>query len=70
MDICLLFPCRWFDFMGDAAENPYVPFQINYVPTEVATADIDPLDPLVVPCSQSINVSSNLCFFQELIGKS
>jgi hypothetical protein len=55
--------------MGDAAGNPYVPFQINYVPTEVATADIAPLDPLVVPCSQSINVSLNSWFlFQELIG--
>lgn len=51
--------------MGDANGNPYVPFQINYVPTEATTAEIDPLDPLVVPCSQSINVSSVSSFCVE-----
>lgn len=41
--------------MGDAANNGYVPFQITYM-----TDPIDgytPLNPLVVPCNQAVNVS-------------
>ncbi|XP_059468313.1 NPC intracellular cholesterol transporter 1 isoform X2 [Neocloeon triangulifer] len=51
---------KWFDFLGDVS-GPYVPFQINYVPTEEAVDDIKPLDPLVVPCNQKINADSVAC---------
>lgn len=48
-------PKKWFEFLGDATDNMYVPFQITYI-----TDPIDgytPLDPLVVPCNQAVNVS-------------
>lgn len=54
-------PMRWFSFMGDATGNPYVPFQINYLPqTSDVVGDMKPLHPKVIPCSQSIDVSVQL----------
>lgn len=44
--------------MGDAGDNPYVPFQITYI-----TDPIDgytPLDPPIVPCNKAVNVSFTL----------
>lgn len=44
--------------MGDAKDNQFVPFQINYLPQD-STDDVDgmtPLDPKVIPCSKSIDV--------------
>lgn len=54
-------PKNWFYFMGDAAGNRYVPFQINYLAKE-STKPVDgfiPLDPKVVPCNEKIDVSFN-----------
>lgn len=51
-------PARWYGFMGDAAGNSFVPFQINYR-AHNTTAEVDgftPLDPLVVPCNSSVDV--------------
>lgn len=52
-------PQRWFHFMGDAKNNLYVPFQINYLPqksTDIVN-NMKPLNPKIVPCSESIDVS-------------
>lgn len=52
-------PMRWYSFMGDAAGNSFVPFQINYRPHN-SSAEVDgfkPMDPRVVPCSESVDVS-------------
>lgn len=48
-------PARWFGSMGDA-NNPFVPFQINYLPQNSSSRndDIKPLNPKVVPCNQSV----------------
>lgn len=47
-------PKKWFEFMGDAAGNLYVPFQITYITEPVD--DFIPLDPKIVPCNEAINV--------------
>lgn len=48
-------PKKWFEFMGDAEGNLYVPFQITYITDPIV--GYTPLSPLVVPCNQAINVS-------------
>lgn len=47
-------PKKWFEFMGDASGNLYVPFQITYITDPVD--DYIPLDPEIVPCNKAINV--------------
>jgi Niemann-Pick C1 protein len=49
---------RWFGFMGDSS-SPFVPFQINYIPHDDVGVvdDFKPLNPKVIPCSQSVDVS-------------
>lgn len=45
--------------MGDAENNAYVPFQINYV-TQNSTDPVNgyiPLDPKVTACSEALDVS-------------
>lgn len=49
-------PERWFTFMGDA-NNPYVPFQINYIGTDAKVGPFSPMDPEVTPCSKALNVN-------------
>lgn len=49
---------RWYSYMGDS-NTPYVPFQINYR-LHNSTALVDgfkPMNPSVVPCSESVDVS-------------
>lgn len=59
-------PLRWFHYMGDAENNPYVPFQITYVNTTKAVDGYIPMDAPIVPCNQSINVSiAWILFFNE-----
>lgn len=48
-------PKKWFEFMGDAAGNIYVPFQITYVTDKMD--GYTPLDPLIIPCNKAVNVS-------------
>lgn len=52
-------PTRWFGYMGDAQGNPFVPFQINYLPQSNSSIvdEMKPLDLKVIPCSQSVDVS-------------
>jgi Niemann-Pick C1 protein len=57
-------PTRWYTFMGDASGNPFVPFQINYRAhnsTLPIDNDLTPLDPKVVPCSESIDGIKPAC---------
>lgn len=53
---------RWFHYMGDKKINPYVPFQITYVPymENMNSSNFTPLNPTVVPCFKAISVSSGL----------
>ncbi|XP_017782929.1 PREDICTED: Niemann-Pick C1 protein isoform X2 [Nicrophorus vespilloides] len=43
---------RWFDYLGEADGNPFVPFQINYKNTSSPVAIYVPLNPLITPCSK------------------
>ncbi|XP_031634860.1 NPC intracellular cholesterol transporter 1 isoform X2 [Contarinia nasturtii] len=52
-------PQKWFEFMGDAEGNPYVPFQINYI-TEPING-YKPLNPMVVPCNEAVNNKTLPC---------
>ncbi|XP_044592078.1 NPC intracellular cholesterol transporter 1 isoform X2 [Cotesia glomerata] len=51
---------RWFTFMGDS-NNPYVPFQINYIGTDGKVGPFSPMDPEVTPCSKALNEKSPAC---------
>lgn len=54
---------RWFQHMGDDKIDgePRIPFQINYLPqkNEITVNKIKPINPKVIPCSQSVDVSIN-----------
>lgn len=53
-------PMQWFTYMGNVEVNQ-IPFQINYIPQPAGDIVVDgkmPLDPMTVPCSKSVDVSS------------
>ncbi|XP_014480790.1 PREDICTED: Niemann-Pick C1 protein isoform X2 [Dinoponera quadriceps] len=52
---------KWFYYMGDAANNVYVPFQITYVNTDVPVKSFVPLDPQITPCSKALNKITPAC---------
>ncbi|XP_063990159.1 NPC intracellular cholesterol transporter 1 isoform X1 [Diachasmimorpha longicaudata] len=54
-------PKRWFEFMGDAANNPYVPFQITYIGTNKKVGNFTPMDPNITPCSKPYNSTTAAC---------
>ena len=47
---------RLFDFMGDDVNNPFVPFQINYIQKDAPFDEFTPLDPYTAKCSEPFNV--------------
>lgn len=48
-------PQKWFEFMGDAEGNAYVPFQITY---KTEAPDGYALhNPTIVPCNKAVDVS-------------
>jgi Niemann-Pick C1 protein len=51
-------PARWYGFMGNAENNPFVPFQINYRQhnTSSVVDGFKPLNPRVSPCNESFDV--------------
>lgn len=51
-------PTKWFHYMGDAAGNAYVPFQINYKqsPNTNPINGYTPHDPKITPCSEALDV--------------
>lgn len=53
---------RWFNSMGDV-NNDYVPFQINYVIESIK--GVTSLDPKIVPCNKSADVSE--CLLREIL---
>lgn len=60
-------PMRWFHYMGDAANNAFVPFQITYVNTSGPVGNFTPMDPLITPCSKAVDVSDCGIFLFILI---
>ena len=57
---------KWFFYMGDAADNFYVPFQITYLPqpdTSPLPNGITPHDPKIIPCHEAIDVSRATAHF-------
>lgn len=50
-------PEKWFHNMGDS-ENPFVPFQIDYVASEKPVGNYTPLSPEITPCNKPVNVST------------
>ncbi|XP_011312256.1 Niemann-Pick C1 protein isoform X2 [Fopius arisanus] len=54
-------PERWFKFMGDATDNIYVPFQIDYIGSDEKVGNFTPLDPDITPCSKPYNSTTAAC---------
>lgn len=52
---------RWFDFFGDVNED-HVPLQMNYKAqkTTAKVGRFTPLNPRIVPCDESVDVSYQL----------
>ncbi|XP_049876283.1 NPC intracellular cholesterol transporter 1 isoform X1 [Pectinophora gossypiella] len=48
-------PQKWFTYMGDAAGNPYVPFQINYLGGDAPVDGFTPYNPETRPCNVGVN---------------
>ncbi|XP_077294393.1 Niemann-Pick type C-1a isoform X2 [Arctopsyche grandis] len=46
---------RWFEYLGDAKENLYVPFQITYKGVDGPVGNYTPVKLPVFPCSVSVN---------------
>jgi Niemann-Pick C1 protein len=49
-------PEKWFHSMGDI-NNPFVPFQIDYIASDKPVGKYIPMDPEVTPCNKALNVS-------------
>lgn len=56
---------RWFGYMGNAENNAFIPFQINYRYHNSSDKmdGFKPMDPRVVPCNESMDVRN---FFNEI----
>ncbi|XP_065341040.1 NPC intracellular cholesterol transporter 1 homolog 1b-like [Cloeon dipterum] len=54
-------PQRMFDFLGDHTNNPFVPFQINYLPMDEPEGEYVPLDPYTARCSEAFSEGSWPC---------
>ncbi|XP_061938456.1 NPC intracellular cholesterol transporter 1 isoform X5 [Apis cerana] len=52
---------KWFHYMGDAANNGYVPFQITYINTDEPIDSFIPVDPKVTPCNKALNKNTPAC---------
>ncbi|XP_033220867.1 NPC intracellular cholesterol transporter 1 [Belonocnema kinseyi] len=52
---------RWYDYMGDAAHNLYVPFQITYKAVDQEENGFQPLDPEITPCNKALNPGTPAC---------
>ncbi|XP_050579555.1 NPC intracellular cholesterol transporter 1 isoform X3 [Bombus affinis] len=52
---------KWFHYMGDAANNQYVPFQITYKNTDEPVGSFIPVDPKITPCSKALNKNTPAC---------
>ncbi|KOC62540.1 Niemann-Pick C1 protein [Habropoda laboriosa] len=52
---------KWFHYMGDAANNLYVPFQITYINTDEPVGSFIPVDTNVTPCNKALNKNTPAC---------
>jgi hypothetical protein len=52
--------------MGEAQDNPFVPFQITYIETNKTIKSYVPLNPSITPCSKGISVSVKVIYFHCL----
>ncbi|XP_049279815.1 NPC intracellular cholesterol transporter 1 isoform X3 [Anopheles funestus] len=55
---------KWFYYMGDAENNLYVPFQIDYVAHSSPNETIDgylPWNPRIVPCNEKLDANTPAC---------
>ncbi|XP_033357113.1 NPC intracellular cholesterol transporter 1 isoform X5 [Bombus vosnesenskii] len=52
---------KWFHYMGDAANNQYVPFQITYKNTDEPVGSFIPVDPKITPCNKALNKNTPAC---------
>uniref|UniRef100_A0A182NUF5 SSD domain-containing protein n=1 Tax=Anopheles dirus TaxID=7168 RepID=A0A182NUF5_9DIPT len=55
---------KWFHYMGDAENNLYVPFQIDYIAHSSANETIDgylPWNPRIVPCNEKLDANTPAC---------
>ncbi|KAF7992769.1 hypothetical protein HCN44_005113 [Aphidius gifuensis] len=52
---------KLFFFMGDSANNKYVPFQITFIISDDKTGNFTPLNPSVTPCSMALNEDTPAC---------
>uniref|UniRef100_A0A182W717 SSD domain-containing protein n=1 Tax=Anopheles minimus TaxID=112268 RepID=A0A182W717_9DIPT len=55
---------KWFHYMGDAENNLYVPFQIDYVAHSSPNETIDgylPWNPRIVPCNEKLDANTPAC---------
>lgn len=58
LSFLIVFVYRFFEFLGNAAKNSYLPFNTNFIIDDNQTGEFIPLDPDVVPCSFPVNVSN------------
>ncbi|PNF25098.1 hypothetical protein B7P43_G01990, partial [Cryptotermes secundus] len=54
-------PKKWFTYMGEAEDNPFVPFQITYIETDRPIGKYVPMNPSVTPCSKGISPEVPAC---------
>lgn len=54
-------PKKWFTYMGEAKDNPFVPFQITYIETNKTIDKYVPLNPSITPCSKGISPDVPAC---------
>ncbi|XP_012286776.1 Niemann-Pick C1 protein isoform X2 [Orussus abietinus] len=52
---------KWFKNMGNAMENPYVPFEIVYVTSDEPVGPYTPVDPPITPCSKPLKPGVPAC---------
>ncbi|XP_012258607.2 NPC intracellular cholesterol transporter 1 isoform X2 [Athalia rosae] len=52
---------KWFKYMGDAEGNLYVPFEIDYIPTDTPLSGFVPLDIPVTPCNKALRADTEAC---------
>lgn len=60
---------KWFEYMGDATGNPYVPFQITYRGTDTPVGNFTPADLPCLPCSASVKVITKYTIFFHSLNK-
>lgn len=53
-------PQRWYNYLGKAQGNPFVPFQINYKYADTELNKYTPLNVSTTPCNKGLSVRTIL----------